>query len=73
MYDVAAYLVDIDREFKTGVAKEHSYRPALKQLFESISTSKPITAINEPQRGTFGAPDFMIKSGDAVIGFAEAK
>ena len=73
MYGVAEYLVDIDREFKTGVAKEHSYRPALKQLFESISTSKPITAINEPQRGTFGAPDFMIKSGDAVIGFAEAK
>ncbi|MBQ6110483.1 MAG: N-6 DNA methylase [Alphaproteobacteria bacterium] len=73
MYDVAGYLVDIDREFKTGVAKEHSYRPALKKLFESINTSKPITAINEPQRGTFGAPDFMIKSGDAVIGFAEAK
>lgn len=73
MYDVAEYLVDIDREFKTGVAKEHSYRPALKKLFESICASKPITAINEPQRGTFGAPDFMIKSGDAVIGFAEAK
>lgn len=73
MYGVAEYLVDIDREFKTGVAKEHSYRPALKKLFESISASKPITAINEPQRGTFGAPDFMIKSGDAVIGFAEAK
>lgn len=73
MYGVAEYLVDIDREFKTGVAKEHSYRPALKKLFESINTSKPITAINEPQRGTFGAPDFMIKSGDAVIGFAEAK
>jgi len=73
MYDVAAYLVDIDKEFKTGVAKEHSYRPALKKLFESISTSKPITAINEPKRDTFGAPDFMIKSGDAVIGFAEAK
>ena len=34
MYGVAEYLVDIDREFKTGVAKEHSYRPALKKLFE---------------------------------------
>ncbi len=73
MYDIAAYLVDIDKEYKTGVAQEHSYRPALKKLFESISTSKPVTAINEPQRGTFGAPDFMIKSGDVVIGFAEAK
>ncbi len=73
MYGVSEYLVDIDREFKTGVAKEHSYRPALKKLFESINASKAITAINEPQRGTFGAPDFMIKSGDTVIGFAEAK
>lgn len=73
MYDIAAYLVDIDKEYKTGVAQEHSYRPALKKLFESISTSKPVTAINEPKRDTFGAPDFMIKSGDVVIGFAEAK
>lgn len=73
MYDIALYLADIEEQFKTGVAKEHSYRPALKKLFESIDAPKPIIAINEPKRDTFGAPDFMIKSGDAVIGFAEAK
>ena len=73
MYDIALYLADIEEQFQTGVAKEHSYRPALKKLFESIDAPKPIIAINEPKRDTFGAPDFMIKSGDAVIGFAEAK
>lgn len=68
---VSEYLSDIIREFNTGVAKEHSYRPALKALFESISDN--ITAVNEPARSTFGAPDFLIKYKDNAIGFAEAK
>ncbi|MCQ2599584.1 MAG: N-6 DNA methylase [Alphaproteobacteria bacterium] len=70
---ISQYLNDVIKEFKTGVAKEHSYRPALKNLFESVDKTKNITAINEPARGTFGAPDFMIKSGDTTIAFAEAK
>ena len=68
---VSKYLLDIIHEFNTGVAKEHSYRPALKNLFESIASD--ITAINEPARGTFGAPDFLIKHKENTIGFAEAK
>ena len=68
---VSKYLLDIIHEFNTGVAKEHSYRPALKTLFESITSD--ITAINEPARGTFGAPDFLIKYKENTIGFAEAK
>lgn len=68
---VSKYLLDIIHEFNTGVAKEHSYRPALKSLFESIASD--ITAINEPARGTFGAPDFLIKHKENTIGFAEAK
>ena len=68
---VSKYLLDIIHEFSTGVAKEHSYRPALKSLFESIASD--ITAINEPARGTFGAPDFLIKYKENTIGFAEAK
>ena len=71
MYGVCEYLVNIDKEFKTGVAKEHSYRPALKRLLESIDTG--IVAINEPARGTFGAPDFMVRRSDAALGFVEAK
>lgn len=68
---VLQYLLEIVHEFNTGVAKEHSYRPALKKLFESITSD--ITAINEPARGTFGAPDFLIKYKENTIGFAEAK
>lgn len=68
---VNKYLSDVIHEFDTGVAKEHSYRPALKALFESISDN--ITAVNEPARSTFGAPDFLIKYKDNAIGFAEAK
>lgn len=68
---VSKYLSDVIREFNTGVAKEHSYRPALKALFESIANN--ITAVNEPARGTFGAPDFLIKCKENTIGFAEAK
>lgn len=68
---VSKYLLDIIHEFNTGVAKEHSYRPALKSLFESIASD--ITAINEPARDTFGAPDFLIKYKENTIGFVEAK
>lgn len=68
---VSQYLTEVIREFNTGVAKEHSYRPALKKLFESVASN--ITAINEPARGTFGAPDFLIQHKENTIGFAEAK
>ena len=68
---VSQYLTEVIREFNTGVAKEHSYRPALKKLFESVASN--INAINEPARGTFGAPDFLIRHKENTIGFAEAK
>jgi type I restriction-modification system DNA methylase subunit len=56
---------------KTGSATEHSYRPALEALFNSLS--EHVTALNEPKRVEFGAPDFIIHRGDMVIGHAEAK
>ena len=30
------YLRDIDQQYKTGVAREHAYRPALKVLIQSL-------------------------------------
>lgn len=51
---------------KTGAATEHSYRPALEGLFNSLNPS--ITAINEPKRVKCGAPDFIVQRGDIVIG-----
>ena len=40
----------------SGHAREHSYRPALKELFEIITELK---VINEPKRSEYGAPDFV--------------
>lgn len=56
---------------KTGAATEHSYRPALQALFNSLADG--ITALNEPKRVACGAPDFIIQRGELVIGHVEAK
>jgi len=52
------YLENIIKEFSTGRAREHSYRPALKALLESLNDS--ILATNEPSRESCWAPDFII-------------
>jgi len=73
MYQIHDYLNAITREFKTGRAEEHSYRPHLKQLLEEIGKSKGVLAINEPRREKFGAPDFLISINGIEIGFVETK
>lgn len=35
MSAITDYLTEIQAEFKTGMAGEHAYRPALKKLLES--------------------------------------
>ena len=65
------YLNAIERELRTGNAKEHTYRPHLKTLLESLD--KNIIAINEPSRETFGAPDFLLKNKSISIGSIETK
>lgn len=57
--------------YKTGAATEHSYRPALQDLFNSLADG--ITALNEPKRVACGAPDFIIQRGEIVVGHVEAK
>jgi len=52
------YLENIIKEFLTGRAREHSYRPALKDLLENINSD--ILATNEPAREACWAPDFII-------------
>jgi len=67
------YLGSIRAELSTGIAAEHAYRPALKNLIESV---KAVTAVNDPKRSEFGAPDFIIRPRDAVsltLGYGEAK
>ncbi|MBY0564910.1 MAG: N-6 DNA methylase [Hyphomonadaceae bacterium] len=56
---------------KKGNATEHSYRPALQQLFNALDPK--VSALNEPKREKVGAPDFSISRKDIVIGHCEAK
>ena len=56
--NIQNYIDEISKEHSSWRAREHSYRPALKKLLESIDDS--VLAINEPSRESCGAPDFII-------------
>lgn len=71
MTNTKDFLSRITNIYNTGAATEHSYRSCFESLFESLS--KNITALNEPKRVKCGAPDFIIKNGNLVIGHLEAK
>ena len=69
------YLRDIERALLAGNATEHTHRPALKNLLETLG--KKVTATNEPRREECGAPDYVVslqtKHGPLTIGYVEAK
>ena len=54
-----------------GNATEHTHRPALKALLESVHDG--ISATNEPSRIECGAPDYSISLNGLTIGYIEAK
>jgi predicted helicase len=70
---VAHYVTQLNQEYRTGSATEHSYRSYLKELIEAIDPR--IIAINEPRRIKAGAPDYLIATRDEhiEIGYIEAK
>ncbi len=68
---IKSYLAEIDREFKTGRATEHTHRPALKNLIESLVPG--VRATNEPKRVECGAPDFILRRDGLSIGYVETK
>jgi len=74
---IADYLSAIKRALALQNATEHTHRPALKRLIESISLQHKHTATNEPTREACGAPDFSVsidtKHGPLTIGYIEAK
>ncbi len=67
------YLTEIQDEFKTGMAGEHAYRPALKTLLQSADSG--LNAVNDPARTEIGMPDFVVlrQPGNVPIGIVEAK
>jgi hypothetical protein len=69
--DIAAYLDEVRTQFESGHATEHSYRPALHRLFQSIDPA--IRVVNEPKRGDAGMVDFLFERDGVPFGWAEAK
>lgn len=72
MGPVAQFFEDIREVYKTGEASEHSYRPALKSLFDALSPDD-LAAVNEPRRTDVGAPDFSFLRDGVPVGHCEAK
>ena len=67
------YLTQIQTHLNTGVAKEHTHRPALVSLLETLSPS--LHVVNEPKRIECGSPDLVILSqaDNVPLGYLEAK
>ncbi len=70
--DIAGYVAEIRKLHAGGQTTEHSFRPALARLFQSIDPD--LTVINEPKRLVdVGAPDFVFSRNGISIGWCEAK
>jgi hypothetical protein len=74
------YLNEIEKQYNSGNATEHSYRGALQKLLEEIIDNEDIVVTNEPKRAKCGAPDYIIskkikgqQQEDIPLGFVEAK
>lgn len=65
------YIENVQKEYKTGIAREHAYRPALKILIEFIMPD--VTAINDPAHIDVGAPDYILHRRKIDVGYIEAK
>ena len=69
------YLREIEKYYKLGIAKEHSYRSTLQTMLPRLVHE--VTAVNEPKRVACGAPDYTVLrsiGGNLLtIGYIEAK
>ena len=69
--NIADYLSTVQSLHASGQTTEHSFRPALAKLFDSITTD--VKAINEPKSVKVGRPDFVFMRGQITVGHCEAK
>lgn len=65
------YLGKVNALYRSGIAREHSYRGDLQTLLGSLAPDVQVT--NEPARIECGAPDFIITKKDIPVGYVEAK
>ena len=71
-YELRLYVKELNREYETSQATEHSYRPALKNLLETLG-GEGVKALNEPSHVECGAPDFIVEKNGVPIGHVECK
>ena len=73
MSAIRDYLSEIQDKYRTGVAREHAYRPALQMLLESAESG--LNAVNDAARDKIGMPDFVVlrQPSNVPIGIVEAK
>ena len=74
---ITDYLNAIEKEFQTGNATEHSYRPMLKQFLDewsqNFASAIDYNITNEPRRIAGNAPDFLVRRGEVSLGWIETK
>jgi predicted helicase len=68
---ISEYLENINKRYKTDIAREHSYRGDLQTLLESLLNHVMVT--NEPKRIDVGAPDYILTRNNIPVGYIEAK
>jgi len=68
---IQEYIKNINKRYKTGISREHSYRGDLQNLLEELIPNVLVT--NEPARISCGAPDYILTRKNIPIGYIEAK
>lgn len=69
---INTYINTVNKRFRSGISKEHSYRADLEILIRQLVTGINVT--NEPANVTdCGNPDYVITKGKIPVGYIEAK
>ena len=69
---IKTYMAELNKQYATGIAHEHSYRGPLQNLLVAL-LPKGYTVVNEPTREKCGAPDYIILKGKTPVAYIEAK
>src|SRR5262245_52702245 len=73
LMNLSSYITALDTRYRSGLAREHSYRGDLQNLLQSVLPNVLVT--NEPARIACGAPDYILtqKATNIDVGYIEAK
>jgi hypothetical protein len=71
--NLSSYVAALDTRYRSGIAREHSYRGDLQNLLQAAVPNVLVT--NEPARVACGAPDYILtqKATGIDVGYIEAK